>query len=74
MPRAAIRNEVAHLVDCEQAPTYHVLGPTVQYLTPADDDRAPCLMHGVIPPGVASRSTATRTRRRLFTFQENSRS
>ncbi len=52
MPRTTIRGEVAHLVAREQAPTYHVLGPTEQYLTPADDDRAACLMHGVIPPGV----------------------
>jgi hypothetical protein len=47
------RTRVAHLVDLRDAETIDVLGPTIQFLTPpgpSDDD--PCVMRGIIPPGV----------------------
>jgi len=42
----------AHRVDLETLATVTVLGPTLGYITPvADDDAAPCVMRGEIPPG-----------------------
>ena len=41
----------AHLVDPQQVETVSVLGPTIQFLTPPDDERAPCIMRGTIAPG-----------------------
>jgi quercetin dioxygenase-like cupin family protein len=41
----------AHFVDPQQAETISVLGPTIQFLVPPDDDSAPCIMRGTIPSG-----------------------
>jgi quercetin dioxygenase-like cupin family protein len=42
----------AHLVDPNTAETIEVLGPTIQFLsTPEEDENAPCVMRGTIPPG-----------------------
>lgn len=54
MPDTGSHEHIAHLVDPEHAATLDVLGPTVQLLTPLDDnDDAPCVMRGTIPPGVS---------------------
>lgn len=46
------REGSAVFVDQDAAETIDVLGPTVQFLTPSDEDgEAPCLMRGTIPPG-----------------------
>lgn len=43
----------AHRVDFATADVLDVLGPTIQILTePAQNDEAPCVMRGTIPPGV----------------------
>jgi hypothetical protein len=42
----------AHRVDLDTLATVTVLGPTLGYITPVvDDDAAPCVMRGEIPPG-----------------------
>lgn len=42
------------LLDPGEATTYDVLGPTIQIAaTTGNDDNAPCIMFGTIPPGVA---------------------
>jgi quercetin dioxygenase-like cupin family protein len=42
----------AQRVDLAALETVSVLGPTLGYITPvADDDAAPCVMRGEIPPG-----------------------
>jgi|tagenome__1003787_1003787.scaffolds.fasta_scaffold20398581_2 quercetin dioxygenase-like cupin family protein len=42
----------AHRVDFGALGTVSVLGPTLGYITPVDDDdAAPCVMRGEIPPG-----------------------
>jgi quercetin dioxygenase-like cupin family protein len=48
-----ISNEraVSHLVDSDHVETISVLGPTIQFLTPAEDVNAPCVMRGTIAPG-----------------------
>jgi hypothetical protein len=43
--------EIAHRIDPSRIETLDVTGPTVQFLTPVEDD-APCIMRGTIPPGV----------------------
>ncbi len=41
-----------HLVDQGQLETLSLMGPTIQVLTPLTGDPGPCLMRGMIPPGV----------------------
>lgn len=41
-----------HLVDQGQLETLSLMGPTIQVLTPLTEDSGPCLMRGMIPPGV----------------------
>ncbi len=41
----------AHFVDPQEAEAISVLGPTIQFLVPPGDERAPCIMRGTIPPG-----------------------
>lgn len=41
------------LIDAGHAPAISILGPTIQFLTPPDDEGAPCIMRGTIPPGVS---------------------
>lgn len=41
-------SRVAHIVDLATAETIDVLGPTVQFLTPPEED--PCVMRGMLPP------------------------
>jgi quercetin dioxygenase-like cupin family protein len=48
-----VSGRAAHVVDLEHVETIDVLGPTVQILATAEDDGGPCLMRGVIGPGVA---------------------
>jgi quercetin dioxygenase-like cupin family protein len=43
----------AHLVDARDAETLDVLGPTIQLLTSPEDESAPCVMRGTIPPDVS---------------------
>src|SRR5690606_34030291 len=42
----------ARLIDVHGLETINVLGPTIQFITPATDDRAPCVMRGTVPPGI----------------------
>jgi hypothetical protein len=43
----------AHLVETGNLEVLDVLGPTIQLLTPPEpDDRSPCIMRGMIPPGI----------------------
>jgi quercetin dioxygenase-like cupin family protein len=42
---------IAHLVGPETIETVSVFGPTIEFLTPAGEDDAPCVMRGTIPPG-----------------------
>jgi quercetin dioxygenase-like cupin family protein len=42
----------AGLLDQSKAAAFDVLGPTVKFLTPfTGGDDAPCIIHGMIPPG-----------------------
>jgi quercetin dioxygenase-like cupin family protein len=50
MSNPASAERVAHVVDPLTAETLDVLGATVQFLTPPDEE-ATCVMRGVIPPG-----------------------
>jgi quercetin dioxygenase-like cupin family protein len=52
MPNAVLNERGAHIVDPCHIATLDVLGPTIQFLTPPEDDNAPCIMRGMIPPGV----------------------
>lgn len=53
MAQAMTAAGTAHRIDLERARIFHVLGPTVQYLTePEEDDASPCVMRGTIPGGV----------------------
>ena len=49
--RISNEHAVAHFADPRNAETISVLGPTIQFLTPPDDESAPCIMRGSIPPG-----------------------
>ena len=52
MPHTATTDRSAQLVDPSAVETLDVLGPTIQFLTAPDDESAPCVMRGTIPPGV----------------------
>ena len=39
-------------MDPSAVETLDVLGPTIQFLTAPDDESAPCVMRGTMPPGV----------------------
>lgn len=48
-----VDQNAAGLVDLGSIETIDVLGPTVQFLSAAEPDNEPCVMRGIIPPGVA---------------------
>lgn len=47
----ASTQRIAHLVDPSTTETLDVLGPTVQFLVPPQDENQPCVIRGMIPPG-----------------------
>jgi quercetin dioxygenase-like cupin family protein len=53
MPSSISHEDVAHLVDPERVDAIDVLGPTIQFLTPVEDQSGPCVMRGTIPAGVS---------------------
>jgi quercetin dioxygenase-like cupin family protein len=54
MTKLGVGHQAARRIDASHLETVDVLGPTIQVLTPVDEgEDAPCLMRGMIPPGVA---------------------
>jgi quercetin dioxygenase-like cupin family protein len=53
MSDPVIDRKVAGLVDRQTIETIDVLGPTIQFLSSDERDNEPCVMRGIIPPGVA---------------------
>ena len=51
--RAAPREPVTHLVDVDSCASLDIMGVEIRYLTePSAEANLPCIMRGVIPPGV----------------------
>jgi quercetin dioxygenase-like cupin family protein len=53
MPSGVSYARAAHIVHPERVEAIDVLGPTIQFLTSPEDQGAPCIMRGTIPPGVS---------------------
>jgi quercetin dioxygenase-like cupin family protein len=51
MAKSLDHDRVAHLIDIDAVEALDLMGPTVQLLTPPDEESAPCVMRGTIPPG-----------------------